>query len=335
MSVDPVEVLLVEGDGTLERHLAEALRKEGVQVRVAHTADEALSGIGTREPPVVVAEIGLEGGLSGFELSRRLRELDPHAQVILLTGSDDPRMTVVALRAGASDVVVKRFEGVPQLLACIHGAEARRRSARRHARAVRDLVGLGDDLAAELKTLSAEAAAVGLPKVLAQTSGATRVLVVDDELATAKALSAVLSSAGYEVELADSAEEARPLLESGRFHMLVTDKNLPGDTGLTLIREVTSRGLCYATALMTGYGSMSSAMEAVDAGADGYFLKPFEDVDLVVRKLDALREVHAQKQKRERALDAFRQRAGAFVEDFSTIRADLVPRAGTNGKSAK
>ena len=335
MSVDPVEVLLVEGDGALERHLAESLRKEGVQVRVAHTAAEALSGIGTREPPVVVAEVGLEGGLSGFDLARRIREIDPHAQIILMTGSDDPRMSVVALRAGASDIVAKHFEGVPQLLSCIRGAEERRRAARRHTRAVLDLVGLGDELAADLKTLNAAADALSLPSKLTEASGATRVLVVDDELATAKALAAVLSSAGYETELADSAEEALPLLAGGRFHIVVTDKNLPGQSGLELIRAVTTRGLCYATALMTGYGSMSSAIDAVDAGADAYFLKPFEDVDVVVRKLDDLKTRHAARQNRERGLDAFRQRAFAFAEDFSTIRADLVPRAGTNGKSAK
>jgi DNA-binding NtrC family response regulator len=329
------EVLLVEGDTSLEKLLHDALQKEGLSVQAVHTGDEALAAIGARQAPVVVAEVGLEGALSGFDLARALHEIDPDAEVILLTGSDDPRMGVAALRAGAGDLVVKRWEGVGELLLRVHGAEERRSNAFRRGRALRDLTALGDDLLADMASLSKEAMAAGLTTHVATAGAPYRALVVDDEPSTVHGLSSLLQSDGYVVETALSAEEAQPLIESGRFDMLVTDKNLPEKSGLDLIRSVLKTRPDLVAVLMTGYGSMGSAIEAVEAGAGAYLLKPFEDIGQVLARLNDLRDRQLARRRRDRALNAFRARLTAFAEDFSVVRADLQPRAKSNGKSAK
>jgi CheY-like chemotaxis protein len=105
------------------------------------------------------------------------------------------------------------------------------------------------------------------------------VLVVDDEAVVLTVLREALRRGGYRVTTAASAEEAMDLMQKRRFDLVLTDKNLPGASGLDVLRA--ARGLTPSPAivLITGYTSYDSAVEALDIGAHDYIEKPIRDVE--------------------------------------------------------
>jgi CheY-like chemotaxis protein len=105
------------------------------------------------------------------------------------------------------------------------------------------------------------------------------VLVVDDEAVVLTVLREALRRGGYRVTTAASAEEAIDLMQKRRFDLVLTDKNLPGASGLDVLRSARNLNPAPAIVLITGYSSYDSAIEALDIGAHDYIEKPIRDVD--------------------------------------------------------
>ncbi|HSY41118.1 MAG TPA: response regulator [Polyangia bacterium] len=105
------------------------------------------------------------------------------------------------------------------------------------------------------------------------------VLVVDDEAVVLTVLREALRRGGYRVTTAASAEEAIDLMHKRRFDLVLTDKNLPGASGLDVLRAARTLTPAPAIVLITGYSSYDSAIEAMDIGALDYIEKPIRDVD--------------------------------------------------------
>ncbi|HYO59883.1 response regulator [Archangium sp.] len=127
---------------------------------------------------------------------------------------------------------------------------------------------------------------------------ASTVLVVDDEPVVRDVCSRVLSrEPDLVVSLAEDAEEALELLRSQRFDVLITDKNLPGMSGVELIAEARALQPALEAVMITGYSSSESVIAAFAAGASDYILKPFEDVRLVRAKVRAALERRAERVK--------------------------------------
>ncbi len=105
------------------------------------------------------------------------------------------------------------------------------------------------------------------------------VLVVDDEAVVLTVLREALRRGGYRVTTAASAEEAIDLMHKRRFDLVLTDKNLPGASGLDVLRAARTLSPAPAIVLVTGYSSYDSAYEAMDIGAHDYIEKPIHDVD--------------------------------------------------------
>ena len=105
------------------------------------------------------------------------------------------------------------------------------------------------------------------------------VLVVDDEAVVLTVLREALRRGGYRVTTAASAEEAIDLMHKRRFDLVLTDKNLPGASGLDVLRAARTLNPAPAIVLITGYSSYDSAIEAMDIGALDYIEKPIRDVD--------------------------------------------------------
>jgi len=105
------------------------------------------------------------------------------------------------------------------------------------------------------------------------------VLVVDDEAVVLTVLREALRRGGYRVTTAASAEEAIDLMKKRRFDLVLTDKNLPGASGLDVLRAARVLDPAPAIVLITGYSSYDSAVEALDIGAHDYIEKPIRDVD--------------------------------------------------------
>jgi two-component system response regulator AtoC/two-component system nitrogen regulation response regulator NtrX len=114
-----------------------------------------------------------------------------------------------------------------------------------------------------------------------------RILVVDDEKAMLLALRGVLGREGYQVETASSGEEAMRLVETGKFHVVITDLNLRGVTGMQVLEHARRIDPDVAVIMITAYGSEKIAVQAMKLGAVDYVPKPFDNDELrvVVRRV--------------------------------------------------
>jgi DNA-binding NtrC family response regulator len=108
------------------------------------------------------------------------------------------------------------------------------------------------------------------------------VLVVDDERTLARAIKAYLAEAGYEAEVAGDGETAVELLPQIRPDVVFADVRLPGMTGIDLLRRIREFDPAIPVIVMTAYGTIEGAVEAVKLGAFDYMKKP---VDLEELKL--------------------------------------------------
>jgi DNA-binding NtrC family response regulator len=123
-----------------------------------------------------------------------------------------------------------------------------------------------------------------------------RVLVADDEKSITLTLEEELREAGYDVKVAASGDEAWRILEREKFDCVISDINMPGMKGDELLRR--AKAVCpdLAVILVTGYGSIDSAVRAMKDGAADYILKPFRNEQLVhaLSKLGKLRSLEAE-----------------------------------------
>jgi len=118
-------------------------------------------------------------------------------------------------------------------------------------------------------------------------SGA-KILLVDDEEVFARNMARLLSNRGYQVEAVNSGDEAVRALEGGVCDVLVLDLKMPGMDGLTTLQEIKKLGLFIETLILTGHGSIDSALEAMKLGAYDYLTKPCEIGELVKKIKKAL-----------------------------------------------
>ena len=112
------------------------------------------------------------------------------------------------------------------------------------------------------------------------------ILVVDDDTELRKVLSSILSEEGYAVKTAENGEQAIKVSEKKRFDLALIDVKLPDMEGTKLLHRLKEKQPHIVTVIITGFPTIQNAMGAVNEGADGYILKPFE-----IRKLlEAIRK---------------------------------------------
>lgn len=114
-------------------------------------------------------------------------------------------------------------------------------------------------------------------------------LIVDDQRGPRRSLALLLESAGMRVREAASGAEALRRLAAEPFDVLITDLRMEGMSGNELLREVKQRHPSLPVILITAYGSIESAVEAMRLGAFDYLTKPFGEADM----LEKIREAHA------------------------------------------
>ena len=113
----------------------------------------------------------------------------------------------------------------------------------------------------------------------------SRILLVDDEAAFTNNMSKLLIYRGYRVETADSGDRAIRILEEQDFDVIVLDLKMPGMDGITTLKEIKKLGLFTETLILTGHGSIDTALEAIKLGAYDYLTKPC-DIDELVAKIE-------------------------------------------------
>jgi len=185
---------------------------------------------------------------------------------------------------------------------------------------------------------------------------AGRLLIVDDETAQMRALCDTLSYEGYTTRGFDSPREALAALRPGEFDLLLTDLQMPDMDGIALIAAVRQVDPEIGAIVMTGHGTIDSAVLAMRIGALDYILKPFRlnvVLPVIVRAQDLLRlrreNVALQKLERQRAeelsvayqdLESFSYSIShdlraplLFVKDFAVrLERDFTVKLGEEGR---
>lgn len=120
-----------------------------------------------------------------------------------------------------------------------------------------------------------------------------KILVIDDEADICKALAFLLAREGYAVTCAASGEEGVAKLEQERFELVMTDLKMGAMDGLTVLKHVREISQDLPVVIMTAFGSIESAVEAIRQGASEYIVKPFlnEEIKLTVKRLIEQRKI--------------------------------------------
>ena len=160
-----------------------------------------------------------------------------------------------------------------------------------------------------------------------------RILVVDDEEKLRRVIELQLTAAGFDVDKAGSAEEALKLVE--RADLVVTDLKLPGMDGLQLLASIRQQNMQSPVIVMTAFGTIEAAVEAMKAGAVDFLLKPFslDHLMAVVKKaleVRALRDENRQLREelgKRYQFDSIIGRSQVMQEVFATIERVAPSRA--------
>ncbi len=155
-----------------------------------------------------------------------------------------------------------------------------------------------------------------------------RILVVDDEENMRHMLSLLLGREGFVVEGADNGAEALERLRQGPFDLILCDLKMPVMDGLSFLDACRERGVDSTVIMMSAYGTMDTAIEAMKKGAYDYIAKPFkpDEVILTIRKAEErerLRRENLRLQEelsRRYSFENMVARSPAMQEIFETVR---------------
>lgn len=157
-----------------------------------------------------------------------------------------------------------------------------------------------------------------------------RILVVDDEKNYLVVLEALLSAAGYEAVTAQGGARALAVVQDAEPDLVITDMRMPQMSGLDLMRRLKERYPDLPIVVMTAFGTVENAVEAMKLGATDYISKPFENTELLltVEKSLKLRRLLFQNRLLKEELEGY----GELIGDSQPMRElyDLVEKvAGT------
>jgi len=165
--------------------------------------------------------------------------------------------------------------------------------------------------------------------VAAESAEAARILVVDDERVIREILAEFLTLEGFSVHTVEDGEKALTELRLHPYDLLITDLKMPRLSGLQLLERVKAERLGVLTVLMTGFGTVETAIEAMKKGAYDYLLKPFkvEEVIHVVERALYSQRLQTENIRLREALTIYKvSEAIALSHDIERIL-DVVLRA--------
>jgi DNA-binding response OmpR family regulator len=121
---------------------------------------------------------------------------------------------------------------------------------------------------------------------MSETKGRPRILVIDDEPMILQILRAAFDHKEWDVEVVSEGRVAQRRHREQPFDLLIVDKNLPDVDGITMVRELRAEGDQVRVVLITGYGTVSSAVESLNLGVSAYLEKPFRRITEVAATVE-------------------------------------------------
>lgn len=160
-----------------------------------------------------------------------------------------------------------------------------------------------------------------------QPSDKKHLLVVDDEPVILQILKAVFEEEPWRLTLAGTGAEARRVLETERVDLLLTDKNLPDVSGLELLRLAKAKEPLCEVIILTGYGSLETALAAMELDAFDYVLKPLNNVfDIRKKARQAFAKQDVALENRRLIVELREKNAAleAALEETRSLQAELI-----------
>jgi putative two-component system response regulator len=132
-----------------------------------------------------------------------------------------------------------------------------------------------------------------------------RILVVDDEPSITRLVAQQLNGKGYACETCSSSAEAVERIHAGDFALVISDINMPGMSGIKLLARVKGSKPDVAFIMLTAVDDHATAVRALELGAFGYIIKPFEANELFINVSNALRrrELEMERDRYEERLE--------------------------------
>lgn len=132
-----------------------------------------------------------------------------------------------------------------------------------------------------------------------------KILIIDDEPLMRIAIIDALISEGYEVIGVGSGNEGKNLIVKNRYDVLITDLRLPEVDGIEILKTAKEHSPRTKVIMITAYGSVNTAVEAIKQGAYDYLTKPFsmEELLIIVRRLQEIRELECENLKLKEKID--------------------------------
>src|SRR5579862_5916557 len=120
------------------------------------------------------------------------------------------------------------------------------------------------------------------PDVILEQPARGRILVIDDEPDIRESLEALLAGESYRVDLAPNATDGQRLLETSAYDLILLDLMMPDKSGMQVLEEIRARDSETPVFMITAYGSVQVAVDALKRGANDYFPKPWDNEKLLI-----------------------------------------------------
>jgi DNA-binding response OmpR family regulator len=236
-------ILVIDDERMLCDLLQEMLRRHGHEVFTAYSGREGIDSYWQRRPHFTLLDLHLPD-ISGIEVLRQIRENDPKAAVMILTGAASDKLERQAQELGVTDFLIKGLS--PEVL-----------------------------MSAVTRAVQSQAPSeVGsLPPA---TLNSVSILVVDDEPPIRDLLTKFLSSRGFHVHAAQDGPTALALAERERPKLIVLDIDMPGMTGIEVLRKLRAKNYTGGVMMLTGSQDTSLLKEALALGSLDIIGKPFD-----------------------------------------------------------
>ncbi len=132
-----------------------------------------------------------------------------------------------------------------------------------------------------------------------------RILIIDDDENIRKVLQTILEDEGYAVETADTAKKGIERSEKAFFNLALIDVRLPDMEGIELLTKLRDTKPKIRKIIVTGYPTLQNAVAAVNKGADGYIMKPFDVEKILATIKDQLKKQEEEKTFSEEKIAQF------------------------------
>ena len=116
-----------------------------------------------------------------------------------------------------------------------------------------------------------------------------KILIADDEAVILRVLREELTNEGYEVDTAYDGEEASRKLKEKEYELVILDIKMPKKNGIVILKEIMNYNPNIIVIMMTAFGTINNAVEAMKLGAYDYITKPFDNDDLIYKVRQAFK----------------------------------------------